>query len=347
MRSLYSYASSLATFYALVPFENGTRAYGAGRNMLRVQYATTGMRDIAVSLVNNSDITDVRYMNTFTTGPDGVLVVSIRHIVNMAIGMLENLVLPRLIIDDGSDSCHIAFRAYRGADYADIVMPREKGYDGFNLDAGLAGCVVPPNVIYSSDNNILRADIFTECNLPVLTTAFTAAYAGVEQSIVQQGGRGNELHVKPDVEYISILDTQTTKKVVTHITHLEACNNAICLRWRSQTGAVRQHVFLLGDITREVDGSVGIVSFSDGYIDRKRVANSFNVRIEGLTAYGVWYYSDLVQADDVHCMRYSTVEDLTGEETSCVVEGAPVVTPSGNGFFTFTAKIKFSHYDSY
>ena len=347
MRSLYTIPSSLATFNVLVPFEGGTRAYGAGRNMLRVQYATTGMRDVAVSLVNNSDITDVRYMNTFTTGPDGVLVVSIRHIVRMAIEMLESLVLPRLIVDDGTDSCHIAFRAYRGADYADIVMPREKGYDGFTLDAGLAGCVVPPNVIYDSDNDILRTDIYAECNLPVLTTAFTVAYSGVEQSMTPQGGRNNELHFKPGADYISILDTQTNRKVVTHITHLDNCDNAVCLRWRSQTGAVRQHIFLVDDITRAVDGSVGLVSFADGYIDRKRVSNSFNVRIESLTAYGVWYYSDLVQADDVHCVRYSTMEDITGEETSCVVEGAPVVTPSGNGFFTFTAKIKLSHYDSY
>ena len=123
------------------------------------------------------------------------------------------------------------------------------------------------------------------------------------------------------------------------------CVDYAVLRWTSLTGATRQHAFPIFAIENSVDDAVTLASLGDGFAVTKNVSNGFVIRLTGLTAYGVWYYNDMLNANDLH----ATVDGsgITTEQTLAMVEGNTMVMPQGGGFFTFEAKIKYRHYDTF
>ena len=71
------------------------------------------------------------------------------------------------------------------------------------------------------------------------------------------------------------------------------------VEWVSLTGQIRRHVFEVVKLTEETTNEVALEMITNEYDVRKDRRVSFSLRLEGLTAYDYWYYSDLVTSSSV------------------------------------------------
>lgn len=71
------------------------------------------------------------------------------------------------------------------------------------------------------------------------------------------------------------------------------------VEWVSFTGQTRRHVFEVVKLTEETTNEVSLEMLTNEYDVRKDRRVSFSLRLEGLTAYDYWYYSDLVTSSSV------------------------------------------------
>ena len=71
------------------------------------------------------------------------------------------------------------------------------------------------------------------------------------------------------------------------------------VEWVSFTGQTRRHVFEVVKLTEETTNEVSLEMVTNEYDVRKDRRVSFSLRLEGLTAYDYWYYSDLVTSSSV------------------------------------------------
>lgn len=71
------------------------------------------------------------------------------------------------------------------------------------------------------------------------------------------------------------------------------------VEWVSFTGQTRRHVFEVVKLTEETTDEVSLEMITNEYDVRKDRRVSFSLRLEGLTAYDYWYYSDLVTSSSV------------------------------------------------
>ena len=113
-------------------------------------------------------------------------------------------------------------------------------------------------------------------------------------------------------------------------------------------GATRQHYFPITAFIKGNDKQVSILTSGDGYKVEKDTFEGLRCRLTGLTAYGYWYYMDLLQASDVHAIVKQTFSlwstEMASEQTAAYVEENEMETPQGNGFFDFEFTIKLKHY---
>ena len=71
------------------------------------------------------------------------------------------------------------------------------------------------------------------------------------------------------------------------------------VEWVSFTGQTRRHVFEVVKLTEETTNEVSMEMITNEYDVRKDRRVSFSLRLDGLTAYDYWYYSDLVTSSSV------------------------------------------------
>ena len=71
------------------------------------------------------------------------------------------------------------------------------------------------------------------------------------------------------------------------------------VEWVSFTGQTRRHVFEVVKLTEETTNEVSLETLTNEYDVRKDRRVSFSLRLDGLTAYDYWYYSDLVTSSSV------------------------------------------------
>lgn len=71
------------------------------------------------------------------------------------------------------------------------------------------------------------------------------------------------------------------------------------VEWVSFTGLTRRHVFEVVKLTEEATNEISLETITNEYDVRKDRRVSFSLRLEGLSAYDYWYYSDLVTSSSV------------------------------------------------
>lgn len=91
------------------------------------------------------------------------------------------------------------------------------------------------------------------------------------------------------------------------------------VEWVSFTGQTRRHVFEVVKLTEETTNEVSLEMITNEYDVRKDRRVSFSLRLEGLTAYDYWYYSDLVTSSSVKVSlsgtKYRQVQVTTKKST--------------------------------
>jgi len=71
------------------------------------------------------------------------------------------------------------------------------------------------------------------------------------------------------------------------------------VRWSGRLGGVKEAVWLVKDITDSVTETQDIQTMSNGYDVRKKYNEQITLYLDGLSAYDVYYYSDIIFSNSV------------------------------------------------
>ena len=253
------------------------------------------------------------------------------------------------------DDLVVEIEPYEGIPYSDALAPYKHELP-FATYAVLRQCVIPPNVMFVPSVNLSygtsKPYLYFESNIHTLdkSMAWKQERGGVEQAIPAHGRRDNYYYVDWDATAVILHQGDTVVKRW-ELEVLPSCQPWALVRWVSQTGAVRQHYFPIVSFGNEDAEKVGLVSVANGFRTQKNFVKTAKCRITGLTAYGCWYYQDLLTASDVHAIvvkRGNTFNfEIESQSTAVEIAGGMKDTPEGVGFFNFEFTIKMAHYDTY
>jgi len=336
-------ASTNSKFSITFQGDNGTGGhwlgYTASRSMLRIKRED-------VQQVSKVEFAYGYKTVTYYTDPDGVLEISMRNEINarVADGFVD-VVIRMFELDNTSvDNFAPTIDILPGISYLDLYAP--KGKDGiFGVTSLLRNVVMPPNVIVSPYTN--GKGVIVESNYHSIATAATWSYeaGGATTAITPSGARSNQIVVPATADALKLNYNGNVKKW--NMERPEQCADVVLCRWTSQTGAVRQHYFPIVSDIYNVDKAVSLVTEGDGYLVNKDWSKGVRCRLMGLTAYGYWYYMDMLRASDLHAIIQPTYSifstEIASEQTAAYAEGS-METPQGTGFFNFEFTLKLRHY---
>jgi hypothetical protein len=322
-------------------YVNVANVYSASRTMLRIKREDT--QQVSVVNMSYSGAWGSELPVNYYTDPDGVLEIPLRNIINAH--PTEILAAITMLEVDGTtvDALSITLDVLQGLSYLDINAPRSKDADQFLAVYG--SVVMPPNIILNPNtlSGLTAPGIIVESNLAYDWMQYTS---GVGTVVTPSGARSNELVIAAGADTLKVSHDGKTKSYKLEKT--DYCADLVCIRWTSQTGATRQHFFPIVSFIKGSDKQVSLLTSGDGYKVDKNTFEGVRCRLTGLTAYGYWYYMDLLQASDVHAIVKQTFSlwstEIASEQTAAYVEANEMETPQGNGFFNFEFTLKLRHY---
>ena len=336
-------ASTNSKFSITFQGDNGTGGhwlgYTASRSMLRIKRED-------VQQVSKIEFAYGYKIVTYYTDPDGVLEISMRNEINAneGNGFVDFVIRMSEIDNTYVDNFAPTIDILPGISYFDLYAP--KGKDGiFGVTSLLRNVIMPPNVIVSPYTN--DQGVIVESNYHSIATTATWSYeaGGATTAIEPSGTRSNQIVVPYTADALKLNYNGDVKEW--RVERPDMCADVVLCRWTSQTGAVRQHYFPIVADIYNVDKAVSLVTEGDGYLVNKDWSKGVRCRLTGLTAYGYWYYMDMLRASDLHAIIQPTYSifstEIASEQTAAYAEGS-METPQGPGFFAFEFTLKLRHY---
>lgn len=335
-----------ATFQGDAGTGGNWNAYTLSRSMLRIKREDVQQ----MSIVNINYTPEPNVTIAYYTDPSGVLEIPLQDFVNANTGgtLILNVAMTEM---NGTsvDTLTVKVDIFEGISYYNVFAPRNKDAERFFAAYG-HNVVMPPNVIINP-TNANNIGIKVESNLHVINNAVTWAQraGGVSSTITPAGARNNRIDVDDDADTLLCTDGVDTKDWP--LMKPDYCTNLVVCRWTSRTGCVRQHWFPIAAFINGVDQSTSVVEAGNGYDIRKDTFDAVRCRLTGLTAYGYWYYMDIIRASDLHAIVMPTIAlfetEISSMETAAYCEAQEMETPQGNGFYNFEFTLKLRHYDTH
>lgn len=331
-------------------------AYTRSMTMLRVKRETNPQ--ICLVTVNVAATGVTAKTTNYYTDPDGVLQLSLHNDVcrMAALGVSQFAVTLTFTELDGTTvDGNLAFTVVPrvGISYEDALAPRNKDFTG-TLYAFSPRCILPPNVMLNPTmlNGLTAPGIIVESNYHSIdSNAVWSQYAsGVGTTVTPYGGRSNQLAVAAGADTLRLVTGDESDIVKDYkLANADYCADIVCCRWTSLTGAVRQHCFPIKAYVKGNGEQVALVSPADGYEVAKGNYNALRCRLSGLTAYGYWYYMDMLQASDLHAVVVRSIQQwetlIKLPSTAAFIDSSSVETPTGTGFFNFDFTLNMRQYD--
>lgn len=117
------------------------------------------------------------------------------------------------------------------------------------------------------------------------------------------------------------------------------------VEWIAKSGRVKRHTWEVLSVNNSTNTQTDFETFF-GYAVSKGIEQSLVLRLDGLSRYDYWYYSDIVTSSDVRVAVLESDADF-GDETRVMVTTKNVSIPDANGQYTLEVEIKYRRYDEY
>ena len=293
----------------------------------------------------------------YYSDPQGRLSLPLRNGVNFLLRhtVCQITILMREVDDPNTvDRLNLNVNPFNGISYHDVFAPRSKDAPQLYWEHEHY-VVLPPNVILNplhfsggSGQGVIVESNYAEIDNDA---HWHTLLNGVSTIATIGGERNAEITVIAAADTLRLTAGKNGEQVKEWaMTRADDCTNLVCVQWTSQTGALRRHYFPIVSFIKGSDKQVSLLSNGDGYLVDKNTFDAIRCRLDGLTAYGYWYYMDLLQASDVHAVVQwsfvSLVDQLASEQSAAYVEGTEIETPPSNGFHSFEFTLKLRHYGS-
>lgn len=213
-----------------------------------------------------------------------------------------------------------------GISYTQLGAPRNKD---FNVEDALApNLILPPNVIIEPPVDVAHGFTF-ESNYTMIDSTATWTGPGAPSNSL-----ANDHQCKPDMDAFTLTTTAGETKTWT-VQRSGYCDDILEVKWMSLTGVMRHHYFPIVSFIRGNGDEVEVETHYDGYDLRKGNFTAVRCRLTGLTAWGYYYYMDLINASRLEAVVFGNGY-ITGDGScAAAVKAESMETPTGPGFFMF------------
>lgn len=176
------------------------------------------------------------------------------------------------------------------------------------------------------------------------------------QSVEFRYSRGELLNViEPLSEGLQVLQIPTDAIGISlrDISHVQRYTRSALLcgrtyaavEWLSRAGMKKRHTLEVVRVTYSTDGVTEFQS-ALGFDVIKGQAVGFTLRLQGLTRYDYWYYSDIITSNDVRVALVEADADF-GDETRVQVVTSKAVVPDSAGAYDLEIEVKYKRYDEF
>lgn len=222
-----------------------------------------------------------------------------------------------------------------------------------NLGSSTSDKIFPPNKIYVGQGLVNGVSRYTPVIVETTLYQMWEGYNGSNWTSLSTYS-GDSYVFNTLTNYYPIV--RCDNKVGQYCINQElVCGEFVILRWKSIFGNTRQNVFLVESINDDTKNTQASI-IGNGLSDFKTKTNSIVVSVKGLTRYGLWYYSDILNSEDIHITKNvkdsvinnsvnNTFNYLDTVFTKCTVkESNYTVEYNNNQFYDLSLTIEYSNY---
>lgn len=120
------------------------------------------------------------------------------------------------------------------------------------------------------------------------------------------------------------------------------CKKYACVEWVSFTGATRRHTFEVIKQKTETLDTVGLQTIDNQYDERKGRRDGFTLRLEGLSRYDFWYYSDLITSSQVRV----TFDGTNWAQVQVTSKEVEIPNNDEGAFNSLEIEVNYKKYDT-
>jgi hypothetical protein len=236
----------------------------------------------------------------------------------------------------GASQYDIPFNVKGNINPNDLIVPRYP-ISSEKLRAQDATPILPPSVMLQSVYGI------TGSYLVYHKTGMLTLYSG--QSSQTKTSEGiYSIDVPADTPYIEFYNASFGVGKRWNIQPLKCGRTYAMVQWMSELGKTKCATWEVREVKSSATNVQELQTIFDGYKVRKDIARELVLRLENLTSYDLWYYSDIITSSDVRvCL--SEEDALFGEETMVEVATNSIVQPLNNELYNLEVTIKYRQYD--
>lgn len=227
---------------------------------------------------------------------------------------------------------------------------------GTSVNFGWKDLIIPPNVIYESYsfNRGNERDKISSILFESNNHAWTRVRGIVQFPIPTPFNNYPDTHEIIDTTDYIFIDNKLTEYKI-RLTTLDECEPQIVVRWISQFGNLRQHLFKVKSIKNSIYESTSLITGTNGVRNIKNTDQRVELLVEGLTEYSLWYYSDLLLSKEIHATRdiensmYAPpqLDILDLPLTLAEVDDKEVEFNPSTKLYDLTIKLKIKQYRNY
>lgn len=327
-----------------------------GLNILYPSHPSVLLERYYVLYINKVSASVYDYMDVFFPNSDGSLNINLISILNV-LGVKPGTSFNLDIIgyteweDSPSFTFSLSINLLSGINRESYIYPVcREAVQNMGNDVGEE--IFPPNVIYIGQGTFNNSTRFTPVIAETTVPYWEGKHGNSWTNLVQYSG--DSYIFNPFNQYYSA--TQVTNKTGTYaINQKLICGEYVVIRWKSIFGNTRQHVFLVDSINDDITKTETSI-IGNGLTDIKQKKSSIVVSVRGLTRYGLWYYSDLINSEDIHITKNlkdsvinnnvsGTFDYLSTTFTKCMVkESTYAINENNNQFYDLSLTIEYINY---
>lgn len=128
-----------------------------------------------------------------------------------------------------------------------------------------------------------------------------------------------------------------------------SCTEYAVVRWKSCTGNWRTAMFEATNYTTNLDGTTETNPLYDNYVELHGNTYQFDIHLDGLTRYGLWYYQDILSSPEIYAEIWPNSELINNSASRpkrlrcSVVNPKKYVVPNGDAtkFYDFDCTLRY------
>lgn len=227
---------------------------------------------------------------------------------------------------------------------------------GTSVNFGWKDLIIPPNVIYESYsfNRGNERDKISSVLFESNNHSWTRVRGIIQSPIPNPFNTYPDTHEIIDTTDYIFIDNKLAEYKI-RLTTLDECEPQIVVRWISQFGNLRQHLFKVKSIKNSIYESTSLITGTNGVKNIKNTDQSVELLVEGLTEYSLWYYSDLLLSKEIHATRdiensmYAPpqLDILDLPLTLSEVDDKEIEFNPSTKLYDLSIKLKFKQYRNY